>query len=137
MLNDASHNTPEPAPILNAGQPVWPLAIMDIKEQAEQQPTDTFCREIAMLVSLDACERDDIGTKKYGTPLCVGDGRTSLKDGYQETLDQLVYFRKEIEECDGDPIELDILNFVCEQSIDIALAIKSLLLRRQQRASDK
>lgn len=132
-----SLNTPEPAPILNAGQPVWPLAIMDIKEQAEQQPTDTASREIAMLVALDGWERDDIGTKEYGTPLCVGDGRSALKDGYQETLDQLVYFRKEIEECDGDPLELDTLNFVCEQSIDIALAVKFLLLRRQQKGAAK
>lgn len=69
-----SLNNPEPAPAPNAGEPCWPLVIKDMEE------------------------RHVHGVKKYGTPLCVGDGRKALVDAYQESLDMAVYLRKAIAE---------------------------------------
>lgn len=74
IAQQASPNRPEPPPRPNAGVAVWDLVLADMRE------------------------RDAIGARKYGTRLCAGDGRDSLIDAYQESLDQVVYLRKEIEE---------------------------------------
>jgi len=127
-----SLNTPEPAPIPNAGQPVWPLAILDMKEYAGQFSEGTKTAEVAHLIALDACERDSIGIKKYGTPLCVGDGRNALVDAYQESLDLIVYLRKEIEECQGvSQDDDDGLSFAYEDAMSATLLLKTILLRRE------
>jgi len=128
----SSLNTPEPAPIPNAGQPVWPLAITDIKEYACQFGERRKAAEVACLIALDGCERNDIGTKKYGTPLCVGDGRNALVDAYQESLDLLVYLRKEIEEGQGVSREDEnTLAVVYEDAMSVVLLLKTILLQRE------
>jgi hypothetical protein len=65
---------PQPAPVPTTATPTWELVIADMRE------------------------RDQIGRKKYGTPLQPGNGRDSLVDAYQEALDLVVYLRNEIEE---------------------------------------
>lgn len=82
-----SANTPEPAPKPSAGPAIWDL------------------------VKADMDERDRIGTTKYGQRLTAGDGRNSLVDAYQESLDQSVYLRKAIEESKPvfTPEELEFL----------------------------
>lgn len=65
-------------------------------EQAPPIPNDSPA--IWDLVVADMHERNRDGTKKYGTPLQAGNGRDALVDAYQESLDQTVYLRKEIEE---------------------------------------
>lgn len=78
-------------PGLNAGEPapqplgnsVWPLVIVDMMA------------------------RDRMGRQKYGTPLGAFDGRRSLVDAYQETLDQAVYLRKAIAELPEGAPSLD------------------------------
>jgi len=77
-----SHNAPEPPPRPNAGPAVWDAVLVDI------------------------AERDRIGTAKYGTRLCVGDGRDALVDAYQEALDLVVYLKKAILERDKAKAEL-------------------------------
>jgi hypothetical protein len=42
--------------------------------------------------------RDDHGRQKYGTPLQPNNGRDSLWDAYEESLDQTVYLRNAIDE---------------------------------------
>jgi len=63
-------NKPESAPIKNTSTPIWKLVIADMKE------------------------RDQIGRKKYGTPLQAHNGRDPLVDAYQEALDLAVYLRQ-------------------------------------------
>lgn len=67
-------NTPEPQPTPNARPIIWNLVITDM------------------------IERNNIGTKKYGTPLQAYNGRNALIDAYQEALDLVVYLRQAIEE---------------------------------------
>lgn len=53
------------------------------------------------LVMADMAARDRMGAAKYGQRLTPGDGRDSLRDAYQEALDQAVYLRKALYELDG------------------------------------
>jgi hypothetical protein len=46
----------------------------------------------------DMKARDDHGRQKYGTPLQPNNGRDSLWDAYEESLDQTVYLRNAIDE---------------------------------------
>jgi hypothetical protein len=72
-----SLNDPQPTPIKSDRQPIWDLVIDDMQD------------------------RDEKGTWKYGIRLRSGDGRDSLIDAYQESLDLAVYLRKAIFERDG------------------------------------
>ena len=67
----------QPAPIGNTNSPVWWLVMKD----------------------MDA--RDQLGRKRYGTPLQPHNGRDALTDAYQEALDLAVYLRQAIYERDG------------------------------------
>lgn len=42
--------------------------------------------------------RDQMGRKKYGTPLQPNNGRDALQDAYEEALDLAVYLRQAIYE---------------------------------------
>lgn len=64
----------QPPPIKNEKQEVWPLVIKDMEE------------------------RHEFGKKKYGVGLQPFNGRSSLKDSYEEILDLAVYLRQKIEE---------------------------------------
>lgn len=64
----------QPAPTPNGGTPIWDLVIADMKA------------------------RDQMGRKKYGTPLQAHNGRDFLQDAYEESLDQTVYLRGALEE---------------------------------------
>ena len=46
----------------------------------------------------DILKRKEFGLAKYGTILQPGNGRDSIADAYDETLDQLVYLKTRIEE---------------------------------------
>lgn len=71
----------------------------------EPQPPPSPEREeetaVWYLVIGDMQERDQIGRKKYGTPLQSFNGRDALVDLYQELLDAVVYLRQVIYERDG------------------------------------
>ena len=69
-----SPNKPEPPPQPSDSPAVWGLVLEDMKE------------------------RDEIGAQKYGQRLKPHDGRDSLVDAYQESLDLAVYLRKELAE---------------------------------------
>lgn len=73
QLDQRSANAPEPPPA-RGRLDVWPLVIADMKE------------------------RNEVGTRKYGTPLQTHNGRNALVDAYQEALDLVVYLRQAIEE---------------------------------------
>lgn len=73
LKDTTSLNKEEPKPIVGRVD-VWPLVIADMKE------------------------RNEVGSKKYGTPLQTHNGRDPLIDAYQEALDLVVYLRQAIEE---------------------------------------
>ena len=73
-----SINTPEPEPVENNLPAVWDLVIQDMKE------------------------RDAMGVAKYGTHLQPFNGRSNLRDAYQEVLDLAVYIRAKIYEEEGE-----------------------------------
>lgn len=50
------------------------------------------------LVMEDLLKRKAVGIKRYGTPLQAFNGRSALKDAYEEALDLACYLRQAIEE---------------------------------------
>lgn len=70
-------NKPEPEPIQNSHPAVWDLVVADMRE------------------------RDQMGEKKYGTRLQPFNGRNSLVDAYQESLDLAVYLRQTLYELEA------------------------------------
>jgi hypothetical protein len=67
-------NKEEKAPVPNDSTPIWNLVVQDMQE------------------------RNEVGKKKYGTPLQAFNGRNALIDLYQELLDAVVYVRQHLEE---------------------------------------
>lgn len=80
--------------------PAAAAALCRISTKIEDQPPPVSSDRPAVwdLVIADMRERDRIGRERYGTPLQAHNGRDALVDAYQETLDQVVYLRQEIEE---------------------------------------
>lgn len=75
--------TPQPPPKQDNPEPaIWDLVIADMKA------------------------RDEFGHRKYGTRLRAYDGRDTLVDAYQESLDKTVYLRKLIYERDNPTIDV-------------------------------
>ena len=71
-----------------------------IHKLVEEQNAPIPNKEVSCwdLVLADMHERDKIGRERYKTPLQPNNGRDPLVDAYQESLDQSVYLRQEIEE---------------------------------------
>ena len=123
----SSLNTPEPAPIPDAGQPVWPLVIAMIADDTRDEGTPSEWSQIAKLVAVDGAERDQQGIAKYGTPLCVGDGRNPLVDAYQEALDLMAYLKKAQLEATCEAGEL--LGLGADNALDLAVFLRGMLLK--------
>lgn len=64
----------QPTPRRNDEVPTWDLVVADIQA------------------------RDQVGRQRYGTPLQPRNGRDSLRDAYEETLDTVVYLRNRMRE---------------------------------------
>lgn len=76
--------------------------VRDVPPSVDAQPRPTTGDvEVWPLVLKDIEARMQFGMEKYGVPLRTNDGRDSLIDAYQESLDQTVYLRKAIEERRG------------------------------------
>ena len=69
--------TEKPEPVGNEHPAIWSLVIEEMQA------------------------RDQLGRKRYGTPLQAHNGRDALVDAYQEALDLAVYLRQAIYERDG------------------------------------
>ncbi len=67
----------QPPPQPNQPRPVWDMVIDDMRA------------------------RDQLGRKRYGTPLQADNGRDALRDAYEESLDLCVYLRQAIAERDA------------------------------------
>lgn len=62
----------QPAPTPNASPPIWEQIVADM------------------------IARDEMGRRKYGTPLQAGNGRDALQDLYEELLDAVAYTKQAI-----------------------------------------
>jgi hypothetical protein len=71
---EQEEGTTNPPPKPNDSIPIWDLVIKDMQA------------------------RDNVGRKRYGTPLQANNGRDALQDAYEEALDLAVYLRQVIEE---------------------------------------
>lgn len=121
-----SLNTPEPAPIPNAGQSVWPLVIADIRRKLPLALPKSY-QNVLELLAADCIERGTVGTAKHKTPLCVGDGRRGLIDAYQESLDLVVYLKKSYEEETSDDRKKR-LRVQYYRSLRLAADLRTLLI---------
>lgn len=111
-----SLNDPEPAPT-GIGVPVWPLVISDLHLAllgGGSQRRDSRTDLIISLMIDDMSERDLMGRAKYGTALMTNNGRSALRDAYQEALDLAVYLRQAVREGDEgvQPAYRDALSMV-------------------------
>ncbi len=74
---DRPASSEQPAPIPNDRPAVWDLVLADM------------------------AQRDQVGRRRYGTPLQPFNGRDGLRDMYEELLDAAVYARQLLFERDG------------------------------------
>ena len=58
-------------------------------------------REVLPAVIADLHARSEFGRVKYGTVLMTYNGRNSLMDAYQESLDQVMYLKQTLMEQEG------------------------------------
>lgn len=82
--------TDQAPPRATTGPALWPLVIAD----AERLP------DSAGLIA-DMRARHELGQRKYGQPLQAHNGRSALRDLYDELLDAVVYARQCVEEGHG------------------------------------
>lgn len=63
-------------------------------------PTKNDLPYIHDLVIADITSRKTLGTERYGTPLQPRNGRSAIKDAYEEAVDLAVYLRQALWEED-------------------------------------
>lgn len=111
--------TPQPAPS-RGGRSITILVVADLVGGGlEAHPSrDQVIRDLV--------SRDEMGFKKYGQNLETYDGRDTLADAYQESLDLVQYLRKHIEEGnDGEYVRCVYLG-----ALRTVLALRSMIDER-------
>lgn len=103
------------------GEAIWDLVFHDL---------EVYSDPISLLVLKDARERDEGGTKKYGTRLGCFDGRDSLIDPYQEALDVVVYLRKVLEEYKREHKGIKDVRDLYFNATQLAIGIRRLIFKR-------
>lgn len=71
------------------------------KDEVQPDPAPNDLPAVWGMVMKDMVDRDQIGRKRYGTPLQPHNGRDVLRDAYEEALDLAVYLRQAIYERDN------------------------------------
>lgn len=111
---------PEPPPVPQDGQPsAHDLVVHDLLTRAVGHSL-----EIVSAVVADMRERKEMGLRKYNTILQPHNGRDSVVDAYQESLDLMAYLRNELEKRSSEP-SLSLTR-AYQYAINVAL-----LLRRE------
>jgi len=67
----------------------------------QPKPLPSMYPAVWPMVMQDMEHRDQVGRKRYGTPLQPHNGRDALRDAYEEALDLCVYLRQALYERDG------------------------------------
>lgn len=74
----------------------------EYRDKYDQPEPNVSTVDIWPLVVRDMVLRDQVGKKRYGTPLQANNGRDPLMDAYQEALDLCAYLRQAIYERSGE-----------------------------------
>lgn len=82
--------SPTFAPTERAGEPAAPTKT---RPEDQRLPVEGFGPIAHKAVQDDLEKRLQIGISRYGKGLQAGNGRNSFQDGYEEVLDQAVYFK--------------------------------------------
>lgn len=70
--------------------------------QEQDMPTPNLRVSIQSMVRDDLQAREILGTERYGTPLQAYNGRSAVRDAYEEALDLTCYLRQLLEELGGE-----------------------------------
>lgn len=89
---------PNSAHTVPAGYEIEKIDLLPANFKEPQPSPKGMGREITPLVLEDLKQRSDAGLKKYGERLHAWNGRSSLRDAYEEVLDLAQYLRQAIEE---------------------------------------
>lgn len=89
-----AHSPGQPPPVPTEERPVWYYVIDDMHERSAKNAEMNPDQSIVDLVIEDMYARDDLGRKRYGTPLQVSNGRDPLADAYDEALDGAAYLKQ-------------------------------------------
>jgi hypothetical protein len=104
----------QPKPKANTEVASWDYVLRDIS---------TMSLDNAYALVNDIKIRDSMGEKKYGTRLQPHNGRDTLRDAYEESLDLTVYLMTSLRE--GEPVYL-----LYRQSLRATYELRMMLLRR-------
>lgn len=85
----------QPMPAENDRPPIHNSAMADL---------DHYGLAEAKMVKIDLLARQQVGIRRYGTPLQAFNGRDPLRDWYDEILDGIVYARQALEEMGCGPL---------------------------------
>jgi hypothetical protein len=96
----------------------WPA----LRQRPGDQPLPTRNDEpdIQSMVIADLRDRRRVGIQRYGTALQAHNGRSALRDLYEELLDAACYARQRLEE-EARPLPSEVLEMV-EAGADLCLA---------------
>ena len=114
----------QPAPTPTDATPTWELVIADCRRH-DRFEFDPAWK--AMVADMDA--RNAEGVRKYGVPLTPHNGRDSLVDAFQESLDKLAYLANAISEAGTAPVS-DRLDDLYFREVYSCRDIRQLLLER-------
>lgn len=105
----------QPNPTVNSNGYTWDAVLRDISYRSF--PT---CKgqSISDMVVRDSIERDRLGAEKYGTRLQPFNGRDSLRDAYEESLDQVVYLKNNAFET-GQSYHVYIYHYALKLCVEI------------------
>ena len=111
MSSDATRD--QPAPVHEAGaESAHDLVFRDLASRGDLTPA----------LTADLLERKELGLARYGTILQPNNGRNSLVDAYQESLDLVAYLRNELER--GADAKLERLY---HDALDLLVALRERL----------
>jgi len=85
----------------------------------------------------DLKKRKDFGLAKYGTILQAGNGRDSIADAYDETLDQIVYLRTRISEYESGAGYVPHWLLKCyEKAQSIAIVLSTVIQEKEEQLNE-
>ncbi len=109
----------------------WPLIVRDVRRAAcnllfhHSDPAGLTLLALAE----DMEQRDRIGVDKYGVPLRPFNGRDSLLDAYEESLDLVAYLANDAIEGNFPPTSCGLLKAAAELCFSIKQTLNERLTR--------
>jgi len=100
--------------------PIHRPGVLSVQQQVI---TDLAVYSQGQPVAADIAERERVGIQRYGTPLQPGNGRSMIRDAYDENLDLVIYLRGAITE-QG---ETEDLVLAYDRAINLAIQIREML----------